>query len=337
MTPPTAASTGITDAQWDQQVRARLAMSVPELVPGSPAVRAIRLWAEDVWFVDLVGGGRLVAKHQFYGVGTQGDPYDLLQVEFNTLRYLRARGGAVPVAFGIDPGAQLILLEFVGYRTLANVLAARVDAATRQRLGHRVLRELAHIEAQLADAQFDGPARVIPGASIEDLTSRWSAVAAIAQEGLRCLWHRHCQDVPPTTLTEAVGSLWRRLGARRPSLGVTDYQPANIVVDEQHRRITFLELSKLGWDWTERRAVQYTTSVDGTGISVLDRAVVGRAPIDAGALDGHHLLFQLLLARRILTNGDGDTTCITRALVTPLSSDPVAREIRRGLQPLNSS
>ena len=337
MIPPAPASTSITDAQWDQQVRARLAASVADLVPGSPAVEAINLWVEDVWFVDLVGGGRVVAKHQFYGVVTRGDSYDLLQVEFDTLRYLRARGCAVPVTFGIDPGAQIILLEFVGYQTFADILTTRVESGTRQRLGHRVLRELAHIEAQLTDAEFEGPARVIPGASIEDLTSRWSAVGARAQEGLRCLWHRHCQDVPPTTLTEAVASLWRRLGARNPSLGVTDYQPANIVVDEQHRRITFLELSKLGWDWTERRAVQYTTSVDGTGISLLDPDVVAGAPIDAGALDGHHLLFQLLLARRILTNGDGDTTCITRALVTPLSGDPVALAIRLGLQPLNSS
>ena len=53
----------LTDAQWDQQVRARLAACVPDLVPGSPAVGAITLLADDVWIVELAHGGRLIAKH----------------------------------------------------------------------------------------------------------------------------------------------------------------------------------------------------------------------------------------------------------------------------------
>ena len=92
----------LTDAQWDQQVRARLAACVPDLVPGSPAVGAITLLADDVWIVELAHGGRLIAKHQFYGLHTRDEPHDLLQVEFDALRYLRPRGCAVPVAFGID-------------------------------------------------------------------------------------------------------------------------------------------------------------------------------------------------------------------------------------------
>ncbi|MFP6592180.1 MAG: hypothetical protein VCE12_16830, partial [Candidatus Latescibacterota bacterium] len=110
----------------------------------------------------------------------------------------------------------------------------------------------------------------------------------------------------------------------------------NIVVDDNGERVTFLELSKLGWDWTERRAVQYTSSVDDSGVSLLRADVVASSPLDGGALDGHHILFQLLIVRRVLSTASGDTAGLLRALVTPLSRDPVALELRRGLQPLTS-
>ena len=326
----------LTDAQWDQQVRARLAACVPDLVPGSPAVGAITLLADDVWIVELAHGGRLIAKHQFYGLHTRDEPHDLLQVEFDALRYLRPRGCAVPVAFGIDPGAQIILLEFAGRRTLADVLAMPAEAPTRRRLAGRVLRELNHIETQLGITEADWAARVVPGASVEDLAASWSSVAAMAVDGLQRLWQENCASEPPESLVNQIGNLCAELGGRSPRLGVTDYQPANIVVDDDDERVTFLELSKLGWDWTERRAVQYTSSVDDSGVSLLRADVVASSPLDGGALDGHHILFQLLLVRRVLSTASGDTAGLLRALVTPLSRDPVALELRRGLQPLTS-
>ncbi|MDA0335231.1 MAG: phosphotransferase [bacterium] len=310
--------------------------TVADLVPGAPHVHTSSEWADDVWFVDLVGGGRIVAKHQFYGLVTRGTPYDLLQVEYDVLRYLRAHGGAVPVVFGIAPGAQMILLEFVGCQTFADVLAGRFDTAIRRYLAGRALRELARIEARLADAEFAGDRRVIPGASIDDLAAAWAPVAAGAIDGLHRLWHRHCGDTPPNGLVDAIETLWQRLGARQPSLGATDYQPANIVVGDAHRRVTFLELSKLGWDWTERRAVQYTTSVDGSGMSLLDADVVGLCCLDSAALDGHLVIFQLLLAQRLLQSGDVDSRRLARELAVPLSADVDTLEVRRCLQLLTS-
>ncbi len=336
MTPPAAAPAGLTDAQWDQQVRARLLTTVADLVPGSPTIHTISEWADDVWFVDLVGGGRIVAKHQFYGLVTRDTPHDLLQVEFDVSRYLRAHGGAVPIVFGIDPGAQMILLEFVGCQTFADVLAGTFATGTRRYLAGRALRELACIEARLADAEFAGDKRVIPGASIDDLAVAWAPVVAGAIDGLHRLWHRHCGAPPPNVLVNAIETLWQRLRARQPSLGATDYQPANIVVDEAHRRVTFLELSKLGWDWTERRAVQYTTSVDGSGMSLLDTDVVDVCCLDSAALDGHLVIFQLLLARRILQSGDVDSRRLARELAVPLSDDVDTLEVRRCLQLLTS-
>jgi hypothetical protein len=334
LTTTRAELTPLTDAQWEQRVRARLMVCVPDLLPGTPTVRRITGLADDVWLVDLADGGRLVAKHQFYGIYTRDEPHDLLRVEFDALRHLRQHGGAVPVAFGIDPEMQIILLEYAGRLTLAEQIPS-VDPSTRRRLGARVLAGLFRIESLLAAPELEWGARVIPGADPGDLMTRWAEIGEIAVDGLSRLWRARRRDEMTAGLATQLKHLCRRLGERPPSLGATDYQPANIVVDEPCERITFLELAKVGWDWTERRAVQYTTSVDGSGTSLLDSGGVAASPLASDAVDGHHILFLLLLARRFLTTSHGDMSGLVQALVTPLSRDPRALEIRRGLQPLN--
>lgn len=334
MTPRQTASTPPTDAQWNEQVCARLMACIPDLVPGSPAVLSINRWVEDVWLVELAEGGRIIAKQQFYGLLTRDEPHDLLQVEFDALRYLRRCGAAVPMPFGIDPEAQIILLEYAGRETVADVLVTPLEASTRRQLAAQILRQLTRIETHLQEAQIDWSSRVIPGASAKELTTDWADVPRLATKALLGLWRRSCGSEPAEALVAQVLLLCERLGRRTPKLGISDYQPANIVVDEQRRRVTFLELSKLGWDWTERRAVQYTTSVGGSGISLLDADVVAQSPLDGDALDGHHILFLLLLAGRMLATDKGDITGLARALGTPLSRDPITTELRRGLQRL---
>lgn len=334
----------ISDAAWDRQVRARLTLLVPELLPGAPAVRHITSWADDVWFVDLSDGGRVVAKHQFYGLATRGTAWDLLQVESDALRHLRACGCPVPVAFGTDPEAQIILLEFAGESTLGDILSSTDDpgpagAQLYDQLAQRVLRGLCDIDSALAQPVFGAAARVVPGASITELATAWSAVGPVAVAGLNRLWHSTVGQPAPDSVQRAVQALWQRLGKRPPRIGVTDYQPANVVVGADGCRITFLELSKLGWDWTERRAVQYLSSAENKGRSllsagVLRAGVLGACPMHADAIDGHHLLFLLLLADRLLQHGHAELTCLKRQLVAPLSDDPDLRELRCTLQPL---
>jgi hypothetical protein len=69
-----------SDQQWQQQIHTHLAQWIPQVVPGFPVVVDVISWAEDVWVVHLACGGRIVAKHQVYGIYTRNEPFDLMPI-----------------------------------------------------------------------------------------------------------------------------------------------------------------------------------------------------------------------------------------------------------------
>lgn len=351
MSPGSAPRGAPTDAEWDAAIRARLTAVVPRLVPGAPAAAAVWSLAPDVWQVALSDGGCLVAKHQLYGVLTRGEPHDLLAVELDALRRLRAAGCPVPVAFGADPDAQIILLEYAGPWTVAAALRSSPPPppARRARWRGQVLRGLTRIEAALAQDGGHWATRIAPGATRADLARSWVEVGARARAGLRgLLAGRPAPAGAARALEVLVAQLLAALGRRPPTLGPTDYHMGNLVLDARGERLTFLELAKLGWDWTERRAVQYTTSPDGDATygllglhgSLEPAAIAGR--IDTGALDGHCILFHLLIAQRLCDAGRHDRAAslfcaIARPLAAPPGGDPLTRDLRHELGRIVSS
>ncbi len=320
-----------SDAQWTAAVHDRLREVVPGLVPGFPAVAAIHRIAVDVWRLELSDGGRVVAKQQLHGLLTRGEPYDLVRLEVEVLRHLRRRGCPVPVAFGADPGSQIVLLENAGPRTLAEALPLETDPATRRRWLAKIWSGIGCIESALAGPEWEG--RVAPGASRRDLGRAWEQAGEEAVTVLRALFGIRGGS-------RALEGLLRRLHGRLarlpPRLGTTDYQPGNVVVDGGGGRLTFIELSKIGWDWTPRRAVQYTSIADAEGppeTSLLDPGSLEGCGLDEGSrssLDGHHLIFHLLLAGR--RDGAVLPPPLARKLTVPLSADPLTAELRRQLR-----
>ena len=334
-----AGGASLTDAQWTAAVHDRLRRVVPDLVPGRPAVAAIRGIAGDVWRLDLSDGGRVVARHQLYGLLTRGEPHDLVGLEVDLLRHLRRRGCPVPLAFGADAGSQIILLEYAGPRTLAQALPMERDPAIRRRWLARVWSGLGCIESALAGGGWEG--RAAPGASRKALERSWEKAGEEVVEGLLSLFP--AGGAPPR-LVSRLRQLHRRLARLPPRLGPTDYQPGNIVLDAGGGRLTFLELSKIGWDWTPRRAVQYTSIADAEGpaeTSLLAAASVEGSGLDEASrssLDGHHLIYHLLLARRFRRCGAGDLPRpLARKLTEPLSADPLTAGLRRHLPPKDRS
>ena len=328
-----AAGAPLTDAQWTAAVHDRLREVVPGRVPGRPDVAAIHRIAEDVWRLDLSDRGQVVAKQQLQGLLTRGEPHDLVRLEAEVLRHLRQRGCPVPVAFGADPEAQIILLEYAGPRTLAEVLPAEADPATRRRWLRRVWRGIGCIERALSEGEWEG--RVAPGASRRDLERAWGRAGEEAVSVLRDLLR---PGGGSSSLAEGLLlRLHRRLGRLPPRLGPTDYQPGNIVVDGGGERLTFIELSKIGWDWTPRRAVQYTSIADAEGAvetCLLDPGSLAGCGLDEGprsSLDGHHLIYHLLLAGRRRRDGAVLPPPLARKLTEPLSADPLTAELRRRL------
>ena len=325
-----AAGASLTDAQWTAAVHDRLRRVVPELLPGGPDVAAIQGIAEDVWLLDLSDGGRVVARHQLHGLLARGEPHDLVRLEVDLLRHLRRRGCPVPLAFGADPDSQIILLEYAGPRTLAQVLPLERDPAIRRRWLARIWSGLGCIEGALAEGGWED--RAAPGASRGDLERAWAKAGEEAAAALRSLL--------PAGGGPAEGllrRLHRRLGGLPPRLGPTDYQPGNIVIDGGGGRLTFLEMSKIGWDWTPRRAVQYTSIAVAEGAaetSLLDPGSLAGCGLDQSSrssLDGHHLIYHLLLAGRRRRDGAFLPSPLARKLTEPLSADPLTSGLRRRL------
>jgi len=348
--PTPSVPVSLSDAEWDAAVHAHLRRRVPELLRNAPQVTALEVLADGVWLVHLSDGDPIVAKHQFYGLVTRGEPYDLLAVEQQVLMALHGAGHPVPSVLAIDPEGQFIFLEYVGPRTLTDALTSpsRPSPQQRERWACQVLGGLVCLERTLAaDPRWEQ--MVTPGAGRQDLSRAWDQAGHAALEGLDLLLHR--LDAPRSALMSrrpraVLEELLAALGQRPPDLGVTDYQPGNIVIDESGERLTFIELAKLGWDWTERRAVQYTTRADASTLpGLLDAPAVrtygdlwGAANSEDGAarrraLDGHHVVFHLLLAHRLCrgsTIPDPDTLGkLVRVLATPLCDEGPATEFRR--------
>ena len=291
------------DHQAFSELEAYLRLKIPHMPCGGSPVRRSTQLAEDVWEIELEEDRRLVAKHQSFGFLTKGLAHDLLEVEEKLLGLLRQNACPVPRALGCDRAAQIIFLEHVGDRTLDEVLQedpgstpcayARQAISGLQAIAEICRRQQAELEPLVAEVVNKGA-----------LKAAWDKARKGAREGLAAL-HSHLGCPPPTTRAEVLldeMGLW--LASRPPVLGSTDYNARNLIVDEDSGKLNFIEFAKIGWDWTERRLVQYTTSMgsgreNGCIRSLLDARSakiyeeVGGGSQGTRALDYHHIFFLL--------------------------------------------
>lgn len=329
-------------ALWVEATEEYLHDLVPRLLPGAPPVARIAPLAEDVWQVELGDGRRLVAKHQLWGFLARGAPYDLLQVEQQVLDLLGRQGCPVPGVLGLDPPSQVILLEYCGSHTLEEVDSPPYIP--------QVIEGLLRIE-QTLERHGDCLAwRAVPQAALPCLHWAWAQASLQARKGLEQLgqWHG-CVPAALGRAQQALDEVLSSLAARPPALGATDYNPRNIAVDLEKGRLCFIDFAKIGWDWTERRLVQYTNTVKRDFRSLIGAGEVAFYTAQAGrerarALDGHHLVFYLNAASRLgaalaapaehaaLLRAWGSPQSrreqLVRQLALPLGADPAAACIR---------
>lgn len=284
---------------------------VPEVFAGRPQVRAIEAFTDEVWRVETEDGRKVVVKQQLFGFLTRGKPYDLLEVEREVLGLLHGAGCPVPEVLGVDGDAQCIFLEWVGDQTLDAAIQTGDGASTRW-----AIEGLCAIERVLAEHAERLSSRVVPGAGCDELAAAWDEVGTRAGEGLERLSRHFERPFDAAGMLPLLAEMHRWLAGRLPVLGSTDYNAHNAVVDSAGTKVRFLEFAKIGWDWTERRLVQYTTSVgsgreDGRMRSFLDAdaarcyaEISGRAN-GAQALDYHHTFFLLNGAAMLCTALDG--------------------------------
>ena len=332
---------------------AYLRAQVPQILAGHPAVRAIAPLADQVWRVETDDGRKIVVKHQLFGRLTQGTAYDLLEVERDVLGFLRAAECPVPAVLGIDQEAHCIFLQWVGDRTLDDAIQDGEQATTIQ-----AIRGLCAIERACAQRADQLAPRVVPSANRAALATAWDEAGTRAHAGIEQLCSRLQQplDTGMQPLLEAMHG-W--LAARPAALGSVDYNACNAVVEPGGTRVYFLEFAKIGWDWTERRLTQYTSSMgsgrqDGRMCSLLD-APAARLYAEASghsdgarALDYHRIFFLLNSAALLCAAPDGEPHAqalrqhwkrplarlrqCAAMLAQGLSTDPSATEFRSRLQ-----
>ena len=298
MTPPAKTSS----AEWNVAVRAYL-QEACSLESAAPLKQLVSL-DEDVWLVERADGATLVAKHQPFGMLTQGQAYDLLSVEQEVLALLNAAACPVPRVLGVDRATQFIFFSYCGPQTLDDVVYQQGVSA---RLGYlpQIIDGLKSIEAVCLDQVVDLQRLVAPALSKKELDAAWHQCGKRAHQGLAAL----AANAKLTTDAEARLGRWLELvlawlGSRQPVLGCSDYRAANLVIEPTSRTLSFIEFAKIGWDWTERRLVQYTSTTgagrrQGGFRSLLDAAAVRYAVLDldkARALDYHYRVYWLNVA-----------------------------------------
>ena len=320
---------------------------------GHPPVHAIAPLAEGVWCIEDADGRKVVIKHQLFGRLTQGTAYDLLEVERDVLGFLHRAGCPVPAVLGIDREAHCIFLQWVGDRTLDDAIQDGDRATTMQ-----AIRGLCAIDRACAQRAGQLEPRIVPSANRTALATAWDEAGKQAHAGIEQLCSRLHQplDAGMRSLLEAMHD-W--LAARPATLGSVDYNAHNAIVAPEGTRVYFLEFAKIGWDWTERRLTQYTSSMgsgrqDGRMRSLLDASAARLYAEESGRSDGvraldYHRIFFLLNSAALLGAAlDGEPHALAlrqhwkrpharlrqcaAMLAQSLSTDPSATEFRSRLQ-----
>ena len=320
---------------------------------GQPPVRAIAPLAAGVWRIEDADGRKVVVKHQLFGRLTQGTAYDLLEVERDVLGLLHRAGCPVPAVLAIDEEAHCIFLQWIGDRTLDDAIQDGDQAATMP-----AIRGLCAIERACAQRADQLEPRVVPSANRAALAAAWNEAGTRAHAGIEQLCSR-LQRPLDAGMQPLLDAMHGWLAARPAALGSVDYNARNAVVEPEGTRVYFLEFAKIGWDWTERRLTQYTTSMgsgrqDGRLRSLLAAPAARLYAEESGrsdgarALDYHRIFFFLNSAALLCAALDGEPhalalrqrwkrpyarlrQCATM-LTEGLSTDPSAAEFRSRLQ-----
>lgn len=266
------------------------------------AVIDIEELSPGVWGVELDDHSCVIAKHQALGSSTEGRPDDLLVVEAKILTMLVDRGCPVPRCLGTDAETRFIFLEHCGGNTLDDLAQ---EAGVPQGLSAKLISGFCRIEQALSELSE----HLLPHVSTTDTDGPTNS-RAHANNGLASILS-YCgiSDSVGGELTAWLDQICTIVDKGERTLGSTDFNARNVVVDSSSETISFIEFSKIGWDWPERRLVQYATSLgagrqDGKVVDALNPESVAQYAAHCiygdVALDVHHILFHLQAAAMLV-------------------------------------
>ena len=329
----------------------------PSLIPDHPHIDTIHPISESrfhtVWKITTSDRHHFVLKHHVFASLTKDKPYDLIDVETRVTPILLEENVSVPQILATHPENGLTVYEWCGEETLDDHCQQHDPAP----LTNKVIETILALEQSFQNHTPTLQAHIAPGGSTQDVQTAFSEITTSLTNVLPDLIYALTQQSPPNISTH-----WQHICQHIQQmpfmLGPTDYNARNIVLSST-KNPYILELSKIGYDWPERRLVQYTTSL---GAHLPSGRIIGMiTPQSASTyaqksathrslsanqilinLDIHHLIFHLLAALQCLQasthanhpwkNIDIRLTDIQMALSAPLSNTPLTLFFRKLFQ-----
>ena len=236
--------------------------------------------------------------------------YTPCEIESAILSILHRSGCRVPKILWKSESRHVLLLEWCGELTLDAAAQCRPLPELKPLL-HATLATLCHIETA-----FTRNAELLAPYIFH--FNHHAALQGALQRGRQTLGYL-TRDLPASQ-TRHLDNVWaalsNRLRTAPPTLDSLDYQSRNIVISDETP--FFIDFSSVGWDWQERRFVQYFNSIganreDAHFVSLLDHDLVATyaewvsthretlSPTEITArVDSHHLLFYLSVIHQLL-------------------------------------
>lgn len=240
--------------------------------------------------------------------------YTPFQIEDTVLSTLHHNGCRVPKIIWKSENRHALLLEWCGKLTLDEMAQSRPVSNLKPIL-HTILMELCRVETVFAE----NLKHFTPYTFRFDLDATLQHLLEQARKTLDYLSHLN-EDLMTSSQTAQLNTAWNaisdQLRTAQPTLDSLDYQSRNIVVSDETPFL--IDFSSVGWDWQERRLVQYFNSIgahqeNANFVSLLDYNLVNTyaewvtthretcSPAEiAACVDSHHLLFYLSVIHQLL-------------------------------------
>ncbi len=261
-----------------------------------------------------IGTDSFLLKQHDFTVPVPQTSFTPFQIEKHTISILHNDGLCVPRMIWDSEQHSALLLEWCGNQTLDS-LAQKSSKANLNPLLNTILSELCRFEAFFAKHITQFQPYIYHYDPMKNLKH-------LLEQGRKTISYlEHLSKTPHIeTHRKQIDAAWTSLSNRLfeagPTLDSLDYQAHNIVIDGELP--TFIDFGSIGWDWQERRLVQYFNSIgahqEGANfVSLLNRELVEtyaewvaqhRDKVEVNdvtaLVDAHHLLFYLTVVHRIL-------------------------------------
>ena len=236
--------------------------------------------------------------------------YTPCEIESTILSILHRNGCRVPKIIWKSEDFHALLLEWCGELTL-DAMAQSRPTRTLKPILRTTLLELCRVETVFAE----NTKLLTPYAFRFDLDI---TLQRLLEQGRKTLGYLGGSIT--SSQTERLDTTWtalsNRLRTAPPTLDSLDYQSRNIVISDETPFL--IDFSSVGWDWQERRLVQFFNSIganqEGANfVSLLNRELVDAyaewvtshretcSPVEIAArVDSHHLLFYLSVIHQLL-------------------------------------